>query len=405
MDEVPHGGPVSRCTVCTWLVCSEHMASHLRRAHNRDIDGKPLPPKDGDKGGGPPAAENGDTYAANGGAAPRGGPPGGGPHTRQVKPSGSPEAEACSLPDLYPEEASPKGSPPAAWPHHLAGAKTPPAAIGGARREAMVGRGTKRPRADGGGEPPDKDPRGSENGEAGSHTGIFQAAWEEVSPRRRSPRLTENPLAGGKPLHDNDLNKIWASSTSANPARGQGIVNGGAMAKTGTSKKTGVGLLGRPDRAEAGTQTQPYGSATAFSTPPSKGQLTTTHVNLNKNRASFESAISASEQRIVREAAREKSAEAATARGVHVDRGVEGNTGTAALPSTLAHLVFVLTNQELSDEGSLAGDPMELSEERAPVDIPERRRNAKKKTSKSRGVRVFKCVTSVRKRGRVVSPT
>ena len=107
----------------------------------------------------------------------------------------------------------------------------------------------------------------------------------------------------------------------------------------------------------------------------------------------------------MREAAREKSAEAATARGVHVDRGVEGNTGTAALPSTLAHLVFVLTNQELSDEGSLAGDPMELSEERAPVDIPERRRNAKKKTSKSRGVRVFKCVTSVRKRGRVVPPT
>ena len=92
-----------------------------------------------------------------------------------------------------------------------------------------------------------------------------------MSPRRRSPRLTENPLAGGKPLRDNDLNKIWASSTSANPARGQGIVNGGAMDKTGTSKKTGVGLLGRPDRAEARTQTQPYGSATTFSTPPVQG--------------------------------------------------------------------------------------------------------------------------------------
>ena len=107
----------------------------------------------------------------------------------------------------------------------------------------------------------------------------------------------------------------------------------------------------------------------------------------------------------MREAAREKSAEAATAKGVHVDRGVEGNTGTAALPSTLAHLVFVLTNQELSDEGSLAGDPMELSEERAPVDIPERRRNARRKTSKIRGARVFKRVMSIRKRGGVVPPT
>ena len=100
-------------------------------------------------------------------------------------------------------------------------------------------------------------------------------------------------------------------------------------------------------------------------------------VKLNKNRASFESAISASEQRNVRGAAKGKAAEVATARGVHVDLVVEGDKGTAALPSTLAHVVSVLTNQELSDEGSLAGDPMELSGEGSPVDIPERRRNAR----------------------------
>ena len=75
VDDVPHGGPVSRCTVCVRLICSEHMANHLRRAHDRDTNGKLLPPKDRDKGGGPPAAENGDNKAANGGASRRGAPP------------------------------------------------------------------------------------------------------------------------------------------------------------------------------------------------------------------------------------------------------------------------------------------------------------------------------------------
>ena len=334
------------------------MEDHLRQAHSTDGNGKPLPLKDRDKDGSPPLAQGGATRAANGRAV--------APSHRAGKP------EAGDLPDLFPRAASPSISD-RDLPDN--GVRPGPVASRGDLSPGHGGRGTKRYRAEKSGEVPGWDPTELECGETCRPT---ESVTSSTAPRWGNlARPSTNPLAVGKPPQ-NLLNKNRASLGRANPAQARGIVNVAALGKTGATEEDRVGPLSRPDQVVDESPALPHSSAKTVTTPSSTGAPQPPTADIFKKGASTASANPAilRGHRIV--VGKEKSATTAQMNDPHSGRMVEGYDEAAACLPTTAALASALADQDLSDEGSLAGNQKDFSDEGLLVDGAKRRKSASK---------------------------